>query len=312
MQHIFIVNPAAGKSDASHLIKKQVEELFEKGKIDGTYKIEISKNNHDVIDIAKRYAQSNEEVILYACGGDGTLNDVVNGAMNHDNVTITQIPLGTGNDFIKFFGKKAKKDFLDLNKLVNGDITEIDVIDVEGHYSLNIANVGLDAMIANNVIKFKKLPFVSGKLAYKISVIYSFLTSLKHHMEIVIDGEKLPFKYYTFAVFANAKYYGGNYCAAPRANIQDGLLEVVLIPNISRLKILKFMSVYENGEHLDPKYKDIVYYHKARSVQILKDNNVIVCLDGEMVHLKNPQIKIAENKIKFLVPVNYDINGKIK
>lgn len=305
MQHIFIINPTAGKNDETKKISKNVHALFATQKVAGTYRIEIPSSQEETVNIARKYAQRNEQVILYACGGDGTLNDVVNGCMNYENVILAHIPIGTGNDFIKFFGSHAKEDFKNLEELINGHVVEIDVLDVNGNYSLNITNVGLDAMIAFNVDKFKKIPLISGQTAYKMSLAYSFFTSLSHPMKIVVDGVEEKEDCFSFVVCANAKYYGGNYCAAPYANLQDGLMDVILIPKISRPKILKLMKVYEKGEHLKPQYSHLVHYHKAKKVEIHAKQPLQICIEGEKIMMNDPVIQIAPNKIKLLVPKKY-------
>ena len=311
MQHIFIINPKAGKSDATKLISKIVHQLFMDKEIEGTYRIERTLSPKDTRKIAQKYAQSAEKVILYACGGDGTLNDVLNGCMGYENVVLAHLPIGTGNDFIKFFGSNAKKDFMNLKELMNGQICEVDVLKVNDYYSINIANIGLDAMIAFNANKFKRIPFVKGKGAYQISLAYSFFTSLRHHMRIIVDGKEEKESCFSFVVCANASYYGGSYCAAPYANIQDGYMEVILIPKISRLKILQLMKIYEQGRHLDGTHDDIVHYYKAKKIEIYAESPLAVCLEGEEAIMHNPIIEIADQKIKLLVPKKYAIHGQI-
>lgn len=303
MRHIFIINPKAGKSDDTEKLTAQIKKVFENR--DEPYAIEVPTSRENTTKIAANYARSNEKVVLYACGGDGTLNDVLNGCMNQENVILSHVPIGSGNDFIKFFGKNAKKDFLDLEQLINGNIVDVDVLSINDHYSINIANIGLDAMVAFNANKFKRLPFVTGKSAYQISLAYSFFTSTKHFMKIKVDGEEQKEDCYSFVVCANAKYYGGSYCAAPFADLQDGLMDVILIPKVSRPKILQLMNIYQKGQHLDGTHDDIVHYFKAKKVEIQSDHEIQVCLEGEGYTMQNPLIQIADQKIPLLVPKKY-------
>ncbi|MCE6983484.1 lipid kinase, partial [Pseudomonas frederiksbergensis] len=87
---------------------------------------------------------------VYACGGDGTLNECVNGAVGHDNVAVTHFPCGTGNDFIKMFGEE-KDRFFDLSDLVRGEVRPLDVMECCGRYAVNICSVGIDARIGTEV-----------------------------------------------------------------------------------------------------------------------------------------------------------------
>lgn len=305
MQHIFIINPIAGKIDSTKWISKAINTMFMNHSIEGTYRIENTKAPKDATDIARKYAESNEETILYACGGDGTLNEVLNGIIGFENVTLAHLPVGTGNDFIKTFGPHAYFDFLKLEELVHGNTVLVDVIECANIYAINIANIGMDARIAEDVTKFKRIPLVNGKGAYNLSLAYNFFTSTSNHMKIQVDGVEESETNYTFSVFANGRYYGGSYCAAPFSNMQDGLLDIVLIPHISRAKILKFMNIYQNGTHLDGTHEDIIRFKQGRQVQIIAPHPVTVCLDGENYKLKNPLIEVHKQKIKLLVPKQY-------
>ena len=305
MKHIFIINPNAGKSDQTKHIQDTVNKLFMDKEVEGTYRIERTTSVEDTKQIARKYAESGEKAVLYACGGDGTLNDVLNGCMGYDNIILSHLPIGTGNDFIKLFGPKAKEDFFNLKELMKGNVVDVDVMKVNDYYSLNIANIGLDAMVAYNMPKFKRIPFVKGKGAYQMSIAYSFFTSTAHNMTIKVDDIEQDEKCYTICVCANAKYYGGNYLAAPNADIQDGLMDVVLIPKLSRPKILQILGVYEKGEHLQDKYKKYVRYHKAKKVEFIAEKPIAVCIEGEQYMIENPTIEICDKKLKMLVPAKY-------
>ena len=305
MKHIFIINPNAGKTDQTKYIQNTVNQLFMDKEVEGTYRIERTTSIEDTKNIARKYAQSGEKAVLYACGGDGTLNDVLNGCMGYDNIIISHLPIGTGNDFIKYFGPRAKEDFLNLKELMKGNVVEVDVMKVNDYYSMNIANIGLDAMVAYNVHKFKRIPLIKGKSAYQMSIAYSFFTSIAHNMTIKVDDVEEKEKCFTICVCANAKYYGGNYLAAPCADLQDGYMDVILIPKISRIKILNVLGAYEKGEPLDEKYKNIVHYRKAKKVEFIADKEIAVCIEGEQYMIKNPTIEVCDKKIKMLVPAKY-------
>ncbi len=305
MQHIFIINPNAGKTDQTKYIQNTVNQLFMDKEVEGTYRIERTTSVEDTKNIARKYAQSGEKCVLYACGGDGTLNDVLNGCMGYDNIILSHLPIGTGNDFIKYFGPRAKEDFLNLKELMKGNVVDVDVMKVNDYYSMNIANIGLDAMVAYNVHKFKRIPLIKGKSAYQMSIAYSFFTSIAHNMTIKVDDVEEKEKCFTICVCANAKYYGGNYLAAPCADLQDGYMDVILIPKISRVKILNVLGAYEKGEHLGEKYKNIVHYRKAKKVEFIADKEIAVCIEGEQYMIKNPTIEVCDKKIKMLVPAKY-------
>lgn len=302
MKHIFIINPTAGKSDQTKHIANIVNKIFMEEDIEGTYRIEVTKGVHDATDIARHYAMSNEPVRIYSCGGDGTLNEIVNGIVHHENVELAPVPIGSGNDFVKSFGHNALSAFLDLKALIKASARKIDILEVSGHFSINVINIGFDSSIAQNMVRFKRLPLVGGAKAYDISVFYSFMTSIKNHFELIADGVRLPHKNYTFAVMANGQYYGGSYRAAPLSDMQDGLIDLVLIPSVSRLKILKLMNVYKRGDHLQEQYQKIVHYRQCHEVQVEADHEINVCVDGEIKQLKNPKIIVHRQHLKLIVP----------
>lgn len=302
MKHIFIINPTAGKSDQTKYIANMVNKIFMEEDIEGTYRIEVTKGVHDATDIARHYAMSNEPVRIYSCGGDGTLNEIVNGIVHYENVELAPVPIGSGNDFVKSFDQNAITAFLDLKALIKASARKIDLLEVNGHFSINVINIGFDSSIAQNMVRFKHLPLVGGAKAYDISVFYSFMTSIKNRFEIIADGIRLPHKNYTFAVMANGQYYGGSYRAAPLSDMQDGLIDLVLIPSVSRLKILQLMNVYKRGDHLQEQYQKIVHYRQCHEVQVEADHEINVCIDGEIKKLKNPKIIVHPNHLKLVVP----------
>ena len=123
MYHLFIINPRAGKKRGTKQLEESIQSLGLPGELVHT------KQAGDARRIARTMAELGEEIRIYACGGDGTLNEVVNGAAGFDNVAITNVPIGTGNDFLKIFGKDYKARFLDLKALSEGPQAAMDLID---------------------------------------------------------------------------------------------------------------------------------------------------------------------------------------
>ena len=139
MKHLFIVNPVAGGKDRHEYVAEQARLALE-GSADA-YEVYITTAPMDACAKIKAEAASGEELRVYACGGDGTLNECVNGAVGHDNVAVTHFPCGTGNDFIKMFGEE-KDRFFDLSDLVRGEVRPLDVMECCGRYAVNICSVG--------------------------------------------------------------------------------------------------------------------------------------------------------------------------
>ena len=124
MKHIFVNNPAAGQGKVLDFISPEIEEVCQKYSLN--CEIHVTEKAGEGIEYVRNKAATGEEIRFYACGGDGTLYDVVNGAFGYKNVQVAVVPLGSGNDFIRLFG--TKEEFLNLDDQVNGVPVEFDVI----------------------------------------------------------------------------------------------------------------------------------------------------------------------------------------
>ena len=178
MKHLFIINPAAGRKDRSQEISEEIRAAFA-GTPDPseTYEIYITKGPMDAADRIRTEAASSEPLRVYACGGDGTLNECVNGAALLPNAAVTHFPCGTGNDFIKIFGDERKR-FFDLNEQIHGEVRPFDLIETCGRYSINICSIGLDARIAADVHKYSNIPVIGGATGYVVSLVVNIFKGL--------------------------------------------------------------------------------------------------------------------------------------
>ena len=134
MKHLFIVNPIAGGSDKTEFVSAKIAQYFS-GR-EGDFEIYTTKAPMDACEKIKQEAQLCSELRVYACGGDGTLNECVCGAAELPNVAVTCVPTGTGNDYIKMFGEE-KGRFLSIEDLIEGEVRKIDVIRCTERYCLN-------------------------------------------------------------------------------------------------------------------------------------------------------------------------------
>lgn len=295
MKHIFIINPIAGKKDLEIHLKKEIRKLYK----EMDYVFEITASKGHATKIAEQYASTGEEVRIYACGGDGTLNEVVNGMYQYPNASLAVIPIGTGNDFIKYFADYNIKDFLDVHRLMEGTEIKIDILRCANRACINIASVGFDARVVQNVSKFKRLPFVDGQFAYMLAVFNSFFSSMKFRYKIQIDDEIIHSKDYIFIVMANAKFYGGSFLPTPDASIEDGYLDILTIDSLSRFKVTGLIKVYKQGKHLD---YDFVHHQLCKKVKIFSDDDIVLNLDGETLVAKNPEIEVLPKQVRFILP----------
>lgn len=296
MKHIFVINPAAGQGKALNFIKPKIEEVCAKYSLD--YEIHVTEKQGEGIEFVKNRAASGEEIRFYACGGDGTLYDIVNGAFGFKNVQVAVIPLGSGNDFIRLFG--TKEEYLILDDVVNGVPVEFDVIKCGDEIAINQCSMGMDAEVCAMQGKIKKFPLVTGEGAYYIGCIYAIIRKFKNRFTYKIDdGEEIT-KDCLFCFCGNSRWYGGGFMAAPLALPEDGLLDFVIVEaGVSRAKLATLLNKYKRGEHLD---WDITSFKRGKKLVIHSDKPAAVNVDGETKYVTDASFEIVEKGITYVVP----------
>ncbi len=298
MKHIFIINPVAGKGKAVATIEGKINDVCRKLGVD--YEIYITEAAGAALKYTKKRASSGEELRFYACGGDGTLYEVVNGAFGFPNAQVAVIPLGSGNDFIRLFG--TKEDFLALENVINGVPTSLDVIKCGEQIAINQCSMGLDAEVCARQANFKKIPFMPGEAAYYAASLYSLMTKVKNKFTISIDDGEPFTQNCLFCLGGNSRWYGGGFKGAPLAIPNDGLLDFIIVEsNMSRLKLLTLLNPYKAGEHLD---WDITKFVRGKKITIHCDTPAAVNVDGECQFVTDSSFEIIENGIVFVVPQN--------
>ncbi|MDF9824870.1 diacylglycerol kinase (ATP) [Breznakia sp. PF5-3] len=295
MKHVFIINPIAGKRNQSVALSGEIKKVFK----DCEYYIELTKQEHHATEIAKQYASEGEDVRFYACGGDGTLHEVLNGMYEYPNASLAIIPIGTGNDFIKYFDAYTHEDFLDLKAIKDGYLMKSDLLKCNKRVCMNIASVGFDAQVVQKVAKFKRVPFVNGKMAYLLAVFNSFFSSMKFKHSLQIDDEYIPEQNYIFVVAANGRYYGGGFNPTPDATIDDGCMDVLTITSLPRYRVMGLISTYKAGEHM--KY-DFAYHRQCKKIKIIGEKAVALNMDGETTLEKDPEIYVIPKALNLILP----------
>ncbi len=297
MRYVFVVNPVAGKGEGEKLIRSMVDYYFSIH--DGDVQIYVTERHNHAKEIAQMEAQKGEPVRIFACGGDGTLNEVADGVYSYENVEISAIPCGTGNDFLKMFHHNINV-FTNIEALINGSSKTIDLIRCNNQYSINIASMGMDAEIAANMARFKKLPVLGGKTAYTTALFYCLFKKTKNKFQIIFeDGKKIEGNF-LFALAANGKWYGGGYKGAPDAILDDGLLDLVLIKSVSIIKLLTLINTYKRGEH--HKLKKIGIFLKAKRMEVISEHPAALNRDGEITMVNRAVFEIVPSAIRFICP----------
>ena len=295
MEHLFIINPAAGSRNRTEAYSEVIHKLCkEKGL---RYEIRVSTAPGECHRIAREAAETGREMRIYACGGDGTLNEVMSGAAGFDNAAVTVFSGGSGNDFVKIFDDP--KAFFDLERLLDAEEVAFDLIDCNGDLCLNICSVGLDARIGVDVSNYKRLPFLHGFSAYAASTVVNVIRGVHEHYVVEIEGETVDADH-TLICVCNGRYYGGGFYAMPDADPTDGYLDVLLVKKVSRLEVAGVVGKYKDG-----KYKElghIVRYFRTKQVKIHCDKPTALQLDGEARMAKVMDCKVSNKKLRFFYP----------
>jgi YegS/Rv2252/BmrU family lipid kinase len=292
MKHLFIINPFAGKGRTLKYID-EIKNAFREMKEE--YFIEITKYPSHASLIAEEYS-SKGDFRIYSVGGDGTLNEVLNG-MADSNSSLAIIPAGSGNDFIRSIYKRNHMRDI-LKSTINGTEKLIDIGMVNGRYFINISSVGIDAFIVVNSLRMKKLPFIPGKMAYILGIINALIRYSGSETEINFDGEIMKLKFLLLAV-ANGKYYGGGMLVTPQAQVDDGMFDICLVKDMSRLKILRVFPKLIKGVHGSLKE---VSFRRCNKVIINSKDTIPMNVDGEIEHVNQIVFEIIPKKIKIVVP----------
>lgn len=292
MRVLFIVNPVAGKGQAM----KKVPFIKDAMKnIEGVeYEISYTKRPGHATEIAKDAADDGYDIV-YAVGGDGTVNEVMNGLVGKDSA-LAVLPGGSGNDFIRSL-TSYRIDHTKIRDTIFGTKKTIDIGIINGRYFINIASVGFDAEVVLATQQFKKL-LLSGSTAYIAGLIKTIFTGKMNKVKIKLDGQELEKRILLIAV-ANGKYYGGGMKAAPYADIDDGLFDICIIESLPKIKLLFLFPQFIKGKH--KKFKEVSFY-KSKSVRIESQDLIGVNIDGEVFKDNCASFEIAKEKLYVMIP----------
>lgn len=290
--HIFIINPEAGKKKGVQLIEF----------INKNYKaplILLTEYKGHATELAKTYASPDS--IVYSIGGDGTLNEVINGVCQSDfykDTIVAAVPCGSGNDFIK--GITDIKDPIQLLIQYKEQKTKIiDLGKINDRYFVNIASIGFDAMVVHEAKKYKRIPLVNGELSYLISIFKSLIRLKDYPVSVNLDNKINIKKGILFITMANGCYYGGGMKPAPKALLDDGALDFSIIDRVSRKKVLILLPKFIKGKH---ETLEEVYVHKGKKLEVISEQALPINIDGEILWIERVYAQIEERALTILVP----------
>ena len=296
MKHLFLINPHAGKTNCTAEITAAAQHFC--GMLNEPVEIAVSEYPGHLTCLARQAGESGLETRIYACGGDGTLNEAACGAYGFDNLSLTSFPCGSGNDFIKQFARPEL--FFDLNNFRDPETRAIDLIDADGRKSVNIVSVGFDARIGTAIDAYRRNPLLSGTRAYHASVAVNLMKGVSKPCRLeledgtVIDGDL------TLVCVCNGSWYGGSYHPVPEASMFDGLLDVLSVKHVSRLTVAKVIGAYQKGKYAD--YPELISHYRTRSLRIITPEEEPVNLDGELMMRRDLTVRVLPGAMRFFAP----------
>lgn len=305
IRYLFVINPAAGKTDARTVLLPRIRAAADRACI--TPEIEITKEPGHAREIATRALTYGEPVRLYACGGDGTMNEVLQAVAGREQVAVGCVPCGSGNDYVRNFGTQA--DFLDFDEQLRAVVRPADLIRTPQGYGIDIYAAGIDAQVANGISKWRRLPLCGGTTAYTLSILEAVCSTFRHRLRIRANAMEMEDDFMMLAI-CNAQMYGGGYRAAPYACIDDGLLDVVLIRPVSRIKLPRLLQDYRKGLHLASdgtvaeKFRPYMTFFRTSQIdiQVLDSRPLITTLDGECTPQYDLHAEVARRSVRILLP----------
>lgn len=287
MRFKLIINPVAGGKRGRNLTEKILERLRTWGI---SFEYEFSRYIGHATEIARRSVKGVDAVV--AVGGDGTVNEVLNGIFGY-NIPLGILPVGRGNDFFRTISNSRildviLKPFLDIPKF-----NMVDVGRMNDRYFINVAGVGFDAMVAGISEPVRFL----GPVAYLGSALVGLLKNKGIRLKLNIDGNKIDMNALMIAI-ANGRYFGGKMLIAPEASPWDGKFDVCLIENASKLEVLKTLPKVYSGKHI---YHPKVKTFKAEYLEITSTGNMPVEMDGEIFYTDRLKIEMIPRSVPLIL-----------
>lgn len=286
-----IVNPVAGRGRALKWEKEITQRLEIRGH---RYQVLHTRCSGHAKELAQQAVSLGARCVV-AISGDGTLQSVADG-MKNSGIPLCILPGGTGNDISRALGMPKDPDEI-IDVILNGACRQMDVGSVNGRCFLNIVGVGFDVDIVTHAEKTKR--YLRGLLNYLVALVRALVSHHGHPMVVTVDGTRHEFEAIIVAV-ANGRYFGGGMMVAPRADLADGLLDVCMIKNVSRLKALRLLPMFITGKHL---LLPETQYVRAKEITIKQDRTTIQA-DGELVQAQEIAIRL-DGVLDVLVPVSH-------
>jgi len=284
---VVILNPAA-RGERAKRWRARVEAIARGSVLCAT------SHSGEAETIARHAAQEGFGKIV-AAGGDGTINEVVNGIAG-TNAALGLLPMGTMNVFAMELGLPAHDLGRCWNIVERGNTRLVDLPNANGKHFVQLAGVGLDAQVVKETSLAFKRSF--GPLSYLISAAQ---IAARKPPRLFIESENASIEEGSFVLIGNGRLYGGPFPFFKHAVIDDGLFDVVVFKRLGYLEIIKYLQdvVFSS----DIRVPEIEYF-QTRHLRVTSDQDVPVELDGELVGQCPVEFRMREKALRVLAPAN--------
>ena len=295
MHYIFIIN---GREDKAAILEDVNRQIQEAGKgLD--YESYVTRGIGDGTRFVRIYCDlhPNAKVCFVACGGSGTLNEVASGMVGSHEKYLAILAYGETNDFTKYY---PDRDFRSLRKLLAGEPRKIDIIRANDSYSINVINVGFEAMAASRVYELSE---EGKKHAMNKGIFYALLTARHNRIRVVADGERMNRRFLFLCTLSNCRWCGGEFLCAPYADNEDGLIEFSLVKHMGLLTLLRVLPHYRRGLQFEKRPgKRKFIYRRVKRVSLISNSLTDISLDGEILPGHTFDIEILPKEINLILP----------
>lgn len=316
-RHLFVINPVAGLREHTEKLRPQIEAAG--AKLAQRADVRLTEYKGHTVSLIQEVVRTEPGAFwrVYACGGDGTLQETVTAAMSLPNVSISHMPCGTGNDFVRQFGENSPL-FMNPEALMQGEILPTDVMRLDTTradgsmsqcFAINIASAGFDARVTADMRRFHWSLRFGSRVPYYLAVVYNLVLGLHKPYQVTIDGEPLDDRY-TLMAACNGEFYGGGFHPMPDAVIDDGLLDFLLIRKVSRLKAASLVEKYAAGKYGE--LGDLAVWRRGHRMELICEKEELLNLDGENLPSLKAVFSLAERKLGFIVPQGVRIKAVAK
>lgn len=302
MRYVFIANPEAGDYSSAQVYIAFIKKYCEAKKIKAS--IYLSEYKGHIKELVEQEGKKGDPIRVYGFGGDGTLHEIAEAAINKPNVEVGIFSFGSGNDYVRTFSDDELL-FRNIEAQLEGESIAVDMIrSADGEIAINQCSIGMDAKVAMKMEQFKTLPMVSGSMAYNLSLLKCVvLSKISTKMLIEIDDTKKISGEFLFVLIGNGQYYGGGYKGTPEAEVTDGVLDFLLMRKFNKIAFARLRKIYKKGEYLDyPGFQGKFEYIKGQKIHIKAEKPIVINYDGECKEVEEVTLYVEPKALKFIVP----------